>query len=637
MTDRRRNLASALALSLSVAVLLAFLAGPASLAAGDGQDRSYIRNHYTKYEHLVPMRDGVRLFTSVYVPKDKSKTYPIILRRTPYSAAPYGLDNYLEAPDRLRRRYFEEGYIVVFQDVRGRFMSEGEFMDVRPYIADKKDPKQIDETTDTYDTVEWLVKNVPAHNGRVGISGISYPGFYSSMGAIDAHPAVKAVSPQAPVSKWMGGDDFFHNGAFLLSHAFDFYFDFGKPRPKPTTDPGQRFDHGTPDGYRFFLEMGPVANANARYMKDQVAFWNEMTSHPQWDDFWAARDILPRLRGIRPAMLVVGGWFDTENLYGALHTYEAIEENNPGTWNILVMGPWSHGQWGSNEGRRLGEIDFGSDTSDYYAEHVELPFFNYYLKGEGKPPASEAVVFETGANEWRQLDAWPPKDAKRQEIFLQPDGTLTLGKPGAAAGCREYVSDPARPVPYTAAVAHWYDPAFMVEDQRFAAKRPDVLVYQTEPLKDDLRVAGPIDVTLFASTSGTDSDFVVKLVDVFPEDAKDPEPKAAKTRAGGYQMLVRGDVLRGKFRNSLAKPEPFKPGVVTRVAFELQDVFHRFEAGHRVMVQIQSTWFPMIDRNPQTFVDIFKAKPEDFQKATQRVCSDGENRSAIAVGIVPNR
>ena len=626
-SHRRRRL-------LLVLAVAAFAVAPAR-----AQDiGAYVREHYSKYEHRIAMRDGVKLFTSVYVPKDKAKRYPIILRRTPYGVGPYGLDKYIDKPDRQRLRYFQEGYIVAFQDVRGTYMSEGEFVNVRPYVPVKKRKTDVDETTDTWDTVEWLVKNVPGNNGRVGISGVSYPGFYASMGAIDAHPAVKAVSPQAPVSKWMAGDDFFHNGAFLLSHAFDFYGAFGRARPAPTTEPGKRFDHKTPDAYKFFLDLGPLPNANANHFKDEIAFWNEMAAHGKWDDFWAARDVLPHLEGITPAMLVVGGWYDTENLFGALHTYQAIERNNPGTFNTLVMGPWSHGQWGGNDGRKLGDADWGSSTSDYYTEHVELPFFNHYLKEEGTLALPEAVVFETGANEWRMLDKWPPATAQPREWHLQSSGALSFGAPGddpVTASYREYESDPAKPVPYTAETRHWYNPGFMLEDQRFAARRPDVLVYQSEPLSEDLVVAGPITATLFVSTSGTDADWVVKLIDVLPDDTPDPQPNPKEVKLGGYQMMVRGDVLRGKFREGLSAPKPFVPGEVTTVEVPLQDVFHRFKKGHRVMVQVQSTWFPMIDRNPQTFVDIFQAKPEDFKTATQRVYSTQAQPSRLRLLVLP--
>lgn len=616
--------------------LLAALAVLPLPAQDKEQAADYLRQHYTKYEYRIPMRDGVRLFTSVYVPKDKSQQYPILLRRTPYSVAPYGLDHYLDKPDNQRLRYFQEGYIIAAQDVRGRYLSEGEFQDVRPYLPAKKGKRDTDESTDAYDTIDWLVKNIPGNNGRVGVSGISYPGFYSTMAALDAHPAVKAVSPQAPVSKWMAGDDFYHNGAFLISHAFDFYVRFGQPRPEPTSTPLPPFDHQTPDGYQFFLNLGPLSNANTRYMKNQVAFWNELARNSVWNAFWEARDVLPHLRKIRPAMLVVGGWYDTENLYGALHTYQAIEQNNPGAFNMLVMGPWSHGQWGNDDGEQLGDLNFGAKTAAFYLEHVELPFFNHYLKERKPPELPEAVIFETGGNAWRMLERWPPAEAAAMALHLHADGSLRFEAPAARDNAfREYSSDPAKPVPYTAEIRHWYNPAFMLEDQRFAATRPDVLVYQSEPLAADLCAAGPITATLFVSTSGTDSDWIVKVIDVFPEDTPDPDPNPRQVKMGGYQQLVRGDVIRGKFRNSLAAPEPFTPGKITKVEFVLQDVLHRFKQGHRVMVQVQSTWFPMIDRNPQKFIDVFAAQPEDFQIATQRVYSSAEYPSRVTLRILP--
>jgi putative CocE/NonD family hydrolase len=617
---------------LAGCIVVATLIRTVSLWPGESQ---YIRQHYTKYEYKIPMRDGVRLFTTAYVPKDKSQEYPIILTRTPYSIAPYGLDAYVDDPGKQRTRYFQEKYIVAYQDVRGRYMSEGEYVNVRPYIPNKNSNRDIDETTDTYDTVDWLVKNLPVNNGRVGISGISYPGFYSSMGMIDAHPAVKAASPQAPVSKWMGGDDFFHNGAFLLSHAFDFYSGFGWARRAPKPEPDPRFDHKTPDGYKFFLEMGPLPNANTKYLKNGVAFWDQIMEHGTWDSLWEARNILPHLKNIKPAALVVGGWFDTENLFGALHTFEAIKQQSPGTKNILVMGPWSHGDWSRSDGQMLGDIDFGSKTVDYYTEHVEIPFFNYYLKDQGTLGLPGALVFETGANQWRSLDNWPPKNLEAKDLFLQGSGALAWESPtGSASGYREYVSDPSKPVPYTSEITHWYNPAFMLLDQRFAATRPDVLVYQTDPLKSSVTAAGPILPRFFVSTSGTDSDWIVKVIDVFPDGTSDPEPNPRNVRLGGYEMLVRGDVLRGKFRNSMSAPEPFVPNQITRIEFELQDVYHTFREGHRIMIQVQSTWFPMIDLNPQRFLDIYHAQAGDFQKAIQRVYSTPEHPSHIRLGLL---
>jgi putative CocE/NonD family hydrolase len=583
------------------------------------QDSTYIHDHYTKHEYMIPMRDSVRLFTAVYIPKDTMENHPIIMMRTPYSCSLYGEDRYPSNVGYQRRAYLHEDYIVVYQDVRGTYMSEGEFENVRPYLERKKSEKDIDETTDTYDTVDWLVKHIPHNNCRVGISGISYAGFYSSMGAIDAHPAVKAVSPQAPVARWMGGDDFFHNGALLLPHAFDFFSSFGKPRPKPTTVHPLRFNHGTPDGYKFFLELGPLPNANAKYLRDSVAFWNQIMEHGTWDSFWAARDILPHLRNIRPATMFVGGWFDTENLYGALHSYAAVEKSTPNHFNVLVMGPWYHHQWPIDRGEALGDIHWGSYTSDYYTDSIEVPFFDYFLGGKGEPKKFEAAVFETGTNQWRFLDSWPPKNVEPKDLYLNGSGKLAFDPSTDLSAYDEYTSDPMKPVPYTNEIRHWYNRAFMVEDQRFAERRPDVLAYQTDVLQSDVTVAGPITVTLYGSTSGTDCDWIVKVIDIFPDDTPAPEPNPRNVQMGGYEMLIRGDVLRGKFRNSLSDPQPIKPNEVTLFEFQLQDVFHTFKRGHRIMVQIQSTWFPMIDRNPGRFVDIYHAKESDFQKTTQRV------------------
>ncbi len=599
------------------------------------QEPYTVREHYTKHEYMIPMRDGVKLYTAVYIPNDTTQQYPILMTRTPYSSAPYGPDVFPMWNGNLRSKMFREGYVIVYQDVRGRYMSEGDFVNVRPYIPNKKGPKDIDESSDTYDTIDWLVKNISCSNGRVGISGVSYPGFYSSMAAIDAHPALKAVSPQAPVSKWFDRDDFFHNGAFMLPHAFNFYASFGWPRPKPKSEPDTRFDHGTPDEYQFFLDLGPVANADKKYFKGQVSFWTEITKNGVWNEFWAKRNILPHLKNIRPAVMVVGGWFDMENLFGALHTYESIETQSPSTTNTLVMGPWSHGQWDfGNQGDALGVVQFGTKLNEFFLDSLEAPFFRYYLKDEGNPRIPEAAVFQTGANQWRMLDRWPPSGLEQRSLYLLPGGKLSFDPPGAGSPAfDEYVSDPEKPVPYTNEIRHWYNPAFPVEDQRFASRRPDVLVYTSEVLEQDITIAGPLNPALFVSTSGTDADWVVKVIDVYPDDTPNPAKNPMGIKMGGYQQLVRGDVMRGKFRNSLAKPEPFVPNTVTPVDFELLDVFHTFKKGHRIMVHIQSTWFPMIDRNPQTFVDIFRATDSDFQKATQRVYHTPEYPSHIAVGV----
>ncbi len=595
------------------------------------QDAANLRDHYTKREVMIPMRDGVRLFTSIYVPRDTTRRHPILLTRTPYSCRPYGDTAYHRQPPTQFAHYFATGYIVVCQDVRGRYLSEGDYANVRPYKPAKRSRRDTDETSDTYDTVDWLVANLTTNNGRVGITGISYPGFYTWMGTIDAHPAVKATSPQAPVSKWMGGDDFFHNGAFLLPHAFNFYSRFGWPRPAPSTETAPApFDKGTPDDYEFFLELGPLPNANARYLQHGVPYWDTITVNGRWNDFWAARDILPHLRNLKPATLVVGGWFDTENLFGALNSYAANERQSPGATNRLVMGPWYHGQWNfDSSGRRLGDLDWGSETAQFYRDSIEAPFFDAYLLNGGRAALPEAFLFNTGANVWRRLDAWPPPTATSVNLYLHAGERLSFDRPTATASAYdEYVHDPARPVPYTNEVTRWYNRGFMVEDQRFAARRPDVLVYETDVLSADVTIAGPIEAHLVVATSGTDADWVVKLIDVFPDTAG---RGAGRSALGGYQMLVRGDVLRGKFRNSLARPEPFTPDAPTPIAFTLQDAFHTFRAGHRIMVQVQSSWFPMIDRNPGTFTDIFQATADEFRRTTQRVYRSAAYPSYLTV------
>jgi putative CocE/NonD family hydrolase len=614
----------------ALAVLLFALIAPA--AAGQGLE--YVQAHYTKYEYRIPMRDGVRLFTAVYVPKDDAQTYPILLMRTPYSVSPYGTDQY--RPDLGPTPLFgKSGYIFAYQDVRGRWMSEGEFVNMRPYIPEKKGRSDVDETSDTYDTIDWLVKHVSGHNGKVGQWGISYPGFYTDCGMIDAHPALKAASPQAPVTDWFVGDDFHHNGALFLPHLFNFISGFGRPRPEPTKKGPPRFEHGTPDGYDFFLRLGPLANADRKYFKGDVPFWNEVMRHPNYDDFWRARNLRPHIRSIKPAVLTVGGWFDAENLFGALETFKHAEASGPGGPNFLVMGPWVHGGWSRSDGDSLGPVRFNAKTGVFYREEIEFPFFEAVLKGKGELRHPKAWVFETGTNRWRKFDAWPPKEARDRPFYFQAGSRLAARR--ATEGGEafdEYVSDPARPVPYLEKTSIGMHVEYMVADQRFAGRRTDVLVYQTDELTEDVTVAGPVGVDLQVSTSGTDSDWVVKLIDVYPDDHPDPDPNPTGVRLGGYQQLVRGDVMRGKFRDSYEKPEPFEPGRPTAVRFRLNDTCHTFRTGHRIMVQVQSSWFPLVDRNPQTFVDIYAAKPEDFQKATQRVYRSGGLASRVVLRVL---
>jgi uncharacterized protein len=585
------------------------------------QGLEYVKSHYTKHEFKIPMRDGVRLFTSVYVPKDDTKPYPILLNRTPYSVRPYGVDQ-SKSDLGPNGTFGTSGYIFAYQDVRGRWMSEGVFVNMRPIKADVENDA-VDESTDTYDTIDWLVKNIPNNNGKVGQSGISYPGFYTACGLVNSHPALKAASPQAPVLDWFVGDDFHHNGALFLPHAFNFLANFGHPRPYPTTKNSTPFEHGTPDGYDFFLKLGPLPNADARYYKGDVPFWDEMMQHGTYDAYWKARNLRPHLKNVKPAVLTVGGWFDAENLFGALECYRNIEANSPGINNTLVMGPWYHGQWGGryDTGDHLGHVKFDAKTSDFYRESIEFPFFEHHLKGAPDPKLPEAFVFQTGSNQWKRLDSWPPKAARPRSLVLLPEGKLAID--GKAEldndGFDEYVSDPSKPVPSNPNIAIGMTREYMVDDQRFAARRPDVLVYQTEPLETEMTLAGPVMPELKVSTTGTDSDWIVKLIDVYPDDYPDIDPGPNAIKMGGYQQLVRGDVMRGKFRDSYETPRPFEPGKPTTVKMKMNDIYHTFRPGHRIMIQIQSSWFPLVDRNPQTFVDIYQAKPADFHKATQRV------------------
>jgi hypothetical protein len=612
---------------------LILLVTAAALASAQGVE--YIKAHYTKFEYEIPMRDGKKLFTAVYSPKATSESYPLMMVRTPYSVAPYGADQYKSTLG-PSEKFAREGFIFVYQDVRGCWMSEGDFVDVRPYIAAKHGPRDVDEASDAYDSIEWLLGKVQNHNGRVGIWGISYPGFYAAMSLPGAHPALKAVSPQAPIGDWFIGDDFHHNGAFWLAHVFSFYGSFGRPRPGPTTRRTEpKFEIGLSDGYKFFLDMGPLSNADKKYFKGGVPFWNEVMRHPNYDDFWKARTILPHLTGIRPAVLNVGGWLDAEDVYGPLAIYRAIEKNNPRAYNILVEGPWPHGGWAHSDGDRLGNVTFNSKTSLHYREHIEFPFFNYHLKNNGELKLPEAYVFETGTNQWRQYDSWPPRKAAPRTIYLHPAGKLAFEPPAASANpYDEYVSDPAKPVPFIPGIEQGMVYEYMVEDQRFAARRTDVLVYQTGELKSDLTLAGPFTAMLYVSTSGTDSDWVVKLIDVYPDDRRDVSSSGA--RMGGYQQLVRGEPMRGRFRSSFEKPEPFEPNRVTKVEFTMPDINHSFRKGHRLMVQIQSSWFPLSDRNPQKFVDIRTATEADFQKATQRVYRAPKSASRLVLTVLPN-
>lgn len=512
-------------------------------------------------------------------------------------------------------------------------MSEGKFEDVRPFNPNKKN-NEIDENSDTYDTIDWLVKNIDNNNGSVGIFGISYPGFYSTMALPNAHPALKAVSPQAPVTNWFLGDDFHHNGAFFLMDAFSFYSSFGRPRPKPTRNSPSSFEFKNNDNYDFYKDIGPVKNVQRKYFGDSIQFWSDLMKHPNYDEFWKQRNVLPHLKKVKPAVLVVGGWFDAEDLYGPLKTYEAIETQNDETvQNRLVMGPWSHGQWEDGNAEKLGNIHFNSNTSTYFKD-LELQFFNYYLKNKGEMKLPEASIFITGSNEWRGFDNWPPKNVENKDLYLQCDEKLSFNKPVVEECYDEYVVDPNKPVPYTEDVHLGRTREYMTDDQRFAGRRPDVMVFQTDILEEDITIVGPLKVNFYVSTTGTDADYVVKLIDVFPDELKDYPANDMNVPMGGYQMLVRGEVMRGKFRNSFEKPEPFKSNQVTQVSFEIPDTAHKFKKGHSIMIQVQNSWFPLVDINPQSFLNIYEAGEKDFIKATHRIYHDVKRPSKISIRIL---
>jgi len=622
-------------------LLLFFISGHLVYSQGNSQDSAWIRENYYKIERYIPMRDGVKLFTSFYIPKDTTEKHPILLTRTPYSCAPYGEDKWRSFAERYIRYYLREGYIVVTQDVRGRWMSEGQFVDVRPFIKDKKTDKDVDEASDTYDAIDWMIKNTPFNNGKVGVFGGSYPGFYAAMAAASAHPALKAVSPQAPVTDWFMGDDFHHNGAFFQMDGWAFYSSFGKPRPQPTTVGPSGFDFNSKDNYQWFLKTGALKNI-MKLTGDSIAFWKDLYQHPNRDAWWQARNARVAMYDIKPAMLVVGGIFDAEDCFGAWNLFKAIKAQSPVTNSHLVMGPWYHGEWASNDGTHLGNIQFGSNTAFWYQNNIEIPFFNYYLKGKGADPQiAAATIFFTGENTWKKFGQWPPADEKEQSLYLQPGGGLSWEKPSATASSDEYISDPAHPVPYTEDVHFDRTREYMTDDQRFASRRPDVLTYQTPILTEDLTLGGPVAADLKVSLSGEDADFVVKLIDVFPDDfTYGNEAPAARRELpktypmGGYQMLVRGEVMRGRFRESFEKPVPFKPGKVETVHFTIPDVAHTFKKGHRLMVQVQSSWFPLVDRNPQKFVNIYTCDDSDFQKETIHVFHDSEHPSQLILPVI---
>ena len=594
-----------------------------------GTTEDYVKQHYDKIEEYITMRDGNRLFTSIYVPKDKSKKYPILLNRTPYTVAPYGKDTMKKSLGNFPEM-MKAGYIFVYQDVRGKWMSEGTFEDIRP-TKTKENGHKIDESTDTYDTVDWLVKNLKGNNGKVGVYGISYPGFYSTAALIGTHPAVKAVSPQAPVTDWFIGDDFHHGGALFLADAFKFMYTFDAPRPKPITnaDAPKAFELPGNDWYAFFMKNPTLSGLKEKYLSHTVKFWDNLAKHSTLDTFWMSRTITNHLNDVKPAVMVVGGLFDAEDTYGAFETYKQIEKRNAKNNSILVMGPWFHGGWVRSEGDSFGDIKFGTKTSLDYQQKFELPFFEYYLKGIGSFKPAEANIFVTGINQWKSFDQWPVKNTTSKELYLQSGGKLSDQAPTSDNSYVEYVSDPNKPIPSQEGTFTSRTREYMIADQRFVANRPDVMVFETEVLQNDVTMLGTILADLKVSMTGTDADFIVKIIDVYPEDEKDSSALNNKAVMQNYQMLVRGEILRGKFRNSFNKPEAFIPNEVTDVKLTLPDVAHTFKKGHKIMVQVHHSWFPLADRNPNQFMDIFKAKESDYIKNTHRIYFDKNHASKI--------
>ncbi len=601
------------------------------------QDSAYVRDNYQKTEFMVPMRDGTKLFTQVYAPKDQSVKHPVLIQRTPYSCQPYGTD-------RFRRRVgpnafmLRDNYIVVYQDVRGRWASEGTFVEMTPHVDVKKGNADHDEASDTYDTIDWLLKNLPGNNGNVGQWGISYPGFFTSAGSVSGHPALKASSPQAPMAD-LWRDDAFHNGAFQIAANFGFYTFFQEHKQPTKQNPPALFDINDPDGYHYYLNMGPTANSESQFYKGRNKYYHENFEHPDYDEHWKKRNILPHLKGIKHAVMVVGGWYDEQDLYGTFNTYKAIEKQNPGIQNIFVVGPWVHGGWAGPSGQTLADQDFGSKTSLYYQENIEAKFFKHYLFNEpnhrnATPLAlPEATLFETGTNRWRSFDTYPPKGTAQKQLYLGGSGKLSFTPSTTGATYSDFLSDPAHPVPFASKINDGFSADYMVDDQRFASARPDVLTFQTDTLTENLTLSGPIVAQLTVSTTGTDADWMVKVIDVYPADTPQ-NPTKKDVVYGNYQQLIRSEIIRGRYRNNISKPEAFKPNQPTQVAVELQDVLHTFKKGHRLMVQIQSSCFPLADRNPQTFVPVFSAKETDYQKATHRVYHGKSGISFLKVGVL---
>lgn len=622
----------------SKGLLLIFLFS-ALFSVAQNSDSIWVYSNYIKKQETIKMRDGIKLFTTIYEPKDQKEKHPILMVRTPYSCAPYEPG---EISGRLWKtyliEYLKEGYIFVIQDVRGRWMSEGVYEDVRPFIKNKK-PKETDESTDTYDAIDWLVKNVKNNNGNVGVFGISYPGFYATEASLSNHPALKAVSPQAPVTEWFLGDDFHHNGALAIMDAFSFYYSFGMPRPKPTKVGNPGFDFPVKDNYAFYLRTGAFKNFEQLFT-DSIRFWKQLSQHPNYDQFWKQRDARSGCYNVKPVMMVVGGLFDAEDCYGAWNLYKALKKQSPQTNSRLVMGPWSHGGWGGRaNGGNLGNVLFGAKHSEWYQKNIEIKYFNYYLKGKGSiEDLANATVFFSGENKWYTFDNWPPV-SEAKALYFQESGGLSFNKPTMEKSFSKYTSDPKKPVPYADGIHLGRTKEYMIDDQRFASRRTDVITFQTDILAEDVKVGGVLKAFLKTSISTTDADFVVKLIDVFPDDFKYDSLYCCKEEKfdapmGGYQMLVRGEIMRGRYRKSFENPEAFTPMKVEDVNFELPDVAHTFKKGHRIMVQIQSSWFPLFDRNPQEFVNIYTCNDTDFRRADIWIFHNSSSASYIELPII---
>jgi hypothetical protein len=581
---------------------------------------------FEKREEMIPMRDGVKLHTLIYTQKGVTEPRPIILTRTPY-----GIAGSARTMNASYAELSDEGYIFVFQDIRGRFTSEGQFVMLRP-PRDKKIKGAIDESTDTYDTIDWLLKKGPSNTAKVGMLGVSYPGWLTVMAMLDPHPALKAVSPQASPADMFIGDDFHHNGAFRLSYGFEYaaMMEAGKEI--------KAFDFDKPDLYDWYLGLGSLSHIDERYLHGKIPTWTNFITHSSFDKFWQTQSVTPYLTRVTVPTLNVAGWWDQEDFYGAVKIYEALEPHDTKHLNYLVVGPWNHGGWNSTAGgQKLGKVDFGSATSTYFRKTIQAPWFAYWLKGVGTLKLAEATTFEAGSNTWQSHESWPPKaNVSQRKLYPQANGMLSFDPPSERGEAFDtYVSDPKNPVPYRPRpiLPSFTPPStwsrWLVDDQRFLKGRSDVLSWQTPPLTEEVSVAGQLTAHVFAATTGSDADWIVKLIDVYPDRFD------ADTSLNGYQLMVANDVTRGRFRKGFEKALPITPNKVEEYTVDLHTQSYRFLKGHRIMVQVQSSWFPLIDRNPQTFVpNIFAAPDSAFKAATQKVYRSAGKATYLDVPVV---